>query len=331
MPLTPLAAVVPMAGGLLCLGLYGCMRFLPLGQTAVPIWSDIFVGVGAVAVIFGILVGLTQLRCRTLLAYSSISQMGLMTLGVGIGLGSPDNWSSVQLVLLLFALHHALAKGALFFGLGVEGRARLGLWLPALVLAGLPFTGGARAKGLLKTQVTLLTEVWSTVAAWVIPLGSVGTTLLMLRFLYLAFDVDSASEKVTHWVWWPLLLGMLLMPWIVPLPLERISPFWGSLWPLFLAVIMAWFFLKSGFERNISKIVSIPPGDFLVFAEKLIERLPQYHDSAKPEHMHKHETVIRPITVPNQITLLERILSRWQEAIGILLVMVTCIFLLGLG
>ena len=37
----PLAAAVPMAGALLPLGLYGWMRFLPLGQIEIPVWSAI--------------------------------------------------------------------------------------------------------------------------------------------------------------------------------------------------------------------------------------------------------------------------------------------------
>ncbi len=318
----PLAAAVPMAGAMLHLGLYGWMRFLPFGQSAVTLWSGIFVTVGAVAVIYGTLVGLTQRQCRPLLAYSSISQMGLMTLGVGIGLGSPDNWPTVQAVLLLYALHHALAKGALFHGLGIRGKARIGLWLPALALAGLPFTGGALAKGLLKTQVHFLPEISSVLATWVIPLGSVGTTLLMARFLYLARREEPLRDGITVESWWPLLLALLLLPWIVPLPLERVSPLWSALWPLFLAGVPAWFAFRGGFARFLTGIPTIPPGDILVLAEKLWARIPMPH-AHHPAHKQENEAILKPGTVPTPIAASERVLGRWQVAVVLLLILVT--------
>jgi formate hydrogenlyase subunit 3/multisubunit Na+/H+ antiporter MnhD subunit len=323
----PLAAAVPMAGALLHLGLYGWMRFLPLGQVALPTWSAVFVGVGAMAVLYGTAVGLTQRQARSLLAYSSISQMGLMVLGLGIGLGSPEHWPTVQAILLLFALHHALAKGALFHGLGVWGRARIGLWLPALALAGLPLTGGALAKGLLKSQVHLLPDAWSVFAAWVIPLGSVGTTLLMARFLYLALKEKTPGDPTAPWVLWCLLAGMLLLPWIVPLPLERTAAVWGALWPVLLAAGLAWIVIRGAFSLLQSPILRIPSGDMLILIEKLLKRMPQPH-AAHPVHKKELEVVLKPQPVPVPIALAERILGRWSVVVGLLLFLMIGFFLL---
>ncbi len=56
---------------------------------------------------------------KTVLAYSSISQMGLMTFGVGLGMAAPVLWPLCLSAILIYALHHALAKGALFLGVGI--------------------------------------------------------------------------------------------------------------------------------------------------------------------------------------------------------------------
>ena len=327
---TPLAAAIPMAGALLHIGLYGWMRFLPLGQVAVPLWSEIFLGVGSVAVFFGILVGLTQREAKPLLAYSSISQMGLMTLGLGIALGAPENWALLQPVLLLFALHHALAKGALFHGLGITGRARLGLWLPALALAGLPFSGGALAKGLLKAQLELLPDTWSGLTAWVLILGSVGTTLLVARFLYLAMRDQDAGELTWPVSWWLLLLGMLLLPWLWPLPLQRISPLWGALWPVLLGAALAWLAYTGVFSRLLAKVPEIPPGDLLFPATNLLRRIP-WPQAGHPAHKQEHDALLRPPDAPLMFTLPERFLGRWQIAVGLLLLLIFGLLLLSAG
>ncbi len=327
---TPLAAAVPMAGGLLHLGLYGWMRFLPLGQVGIPVWSGIFVGVGAIAVFYGIAVGLTQRDARPLLAYSSISQMGLMTLTLGIGLGSPEDWPLLQSILLLFALHHALAKGALFQGLGVAGRARLGLWLPALALAGLPYTGGALAKSLLKEQVHLLPETWSGMAVWVLLLGSVGTTLLMARFLYLAWRDGDAVARTGPLSWWLLLSGMLLLPWLWPLPVERFNPFWGALWPILLGAGLAWLVYSGLFSQLFVRVPGIPPGDLLIPVESLLRRIP-WPQTRHALHKPEHDAVLEQHEAPSLAILPERILGRWQIAVGLLLLLTVTLFLLLAG
>ena len=329
----PLASVVPMAGGLLHLGLYGWMRFLPLGQVALPDWSSAFVAIGAFAVFFGVIVGLTQQQARSLLAYSSISQTGLMTLAIGIGLGSPEQWPLVQSVLLLFAFHHALSKGALFLGLGIPGIGRLGLWLPALTLAGVPFTGGALGKGMLKAQAYLLPELWSSFSVWVVTMSSMVTTLLMARFLFLALSKKSHPEPGATIFWWPLLSGLLLLPWIWPLPLAQYSSSWASVWAILLASAAAWLVYRGLFARILSFIPTLPPGDLLVLAEKLVQKI--HHSPGQSSHSsnrQEHDAPFQPLMMPIWITVVEHFLGRWQIAITLLLLVLLGIFwLLALG
>ena len=323
----PLSAAVPVAGALLHLGLYGWMRFLPLGQTAVPAWSAVFIGIGTLGVLFGIALGLTQHKPKALLAYSSISQMGLITFGVGIGLGSPAQWPLLQSVLLLFALHHALAKGALFYGLGIGGRARIGLWLPALALAGLPLTGGALVKGLLKEQIHLPPEGWMTIGSWLLPLGSMGTTLLMGRFLYLVLRLQPLPREMTQPAgWWLLLAAMLLLPWVWPLPMERTSPLWSAIWPLLLAAVLAWLAYRGVYARFLPALPAVQPGDLLIPVERSLRRI-TWPRPAHPEHKKESAVVLQPRAVPQPLVVTEQLLGHWQVSTALLLLLVIGIFL----
>ena len=321
----PLAAAVPLAGAMLHLGLYGWLRFLPLGQAASPGWSGVFALTGMLAMVYGVALGLLQRDPRSLLAYSSISQMGLMTLGVGVGLALPQHWPQVQAVLVLFALHHALSKGALFHGLGMQGRARLALWLPALALAGLPFTGGALAKGMFKTQLQLQVEAWYLPGAWFLVLGSIGTTLLMLRFLWLARRSHAPAEQTSVPAWWLLLGLMLCLPWLWPLPVARYSPLWDAAWPVLLAAVLVWIVTRGFIGSWLAALPAVPPGDVLVLMERGLKWLPRPH-ADHAGHAREYEAVLHPRPPPPLVTVPERLLGRWPLAIYVLVLL-----LLGLG
>jgi NADH:ubiquinone oxidoreductase subunit 2 (subunit N) len=139
-PCAPTPASAVLSGVIIKAGLLGWLRFLPLGELALPEWGEVFVVVGMVSAFYAALVGLFQERSKTVLAYSSISQMGLVTVLVGIALSAPDEWPLLLITILLFSLHHGLAKGALFLGVGVAGKgARWSGWvlaLPALASGG---------------------------------------------------------------------------------------------------------------------------------------------------------------------------------------------------
>ena len=123
--------------------------------------------------------------------------MGLITVGVGVGMSAPEIWPLCLSAILIFAMHHAFAKGALFLGVGIVAAAGsastqrswvvAGLLLPALALAGIPFTSGAVAKIGLKSLTYVLPAPWPDWVAVLLSLIAVGTTCLMARFLYLVW------------------------------------------------------------------------------------------------------------------------------------------------
>jgi formate hydrogenlyase subunit 3/multisubunit Na+/H+ antiporter MnhD subunit len=73
--------------------------------------------VGLFSAFYGVAIGITQQNPRTVLAYSSISQMGVIAAVLGMGLAAADKGADLDAAF--YAAHHALVKGALFLAVGV--------------------------------------------------------------------------------------------------------------------------------------------------------------------------------------------------------------------
>jgi hypothetical protein len=150
----------------------------------------------------------------------------------GIGLCEPASWSTTLAAVLIYATHHASAKGALFLSVGpaqaARGRlevawVRVGMIIPALTLAGAPFTSGAIAKTALKSNLEFLPETWALWIGVLLPLAALGTVLKMIRFLWLLWPSTSASVGVLDaglWRPWAFTAAMVLMAvWFLPVSL----------------------------------------------------------------------------------------------------------------
>ncbi|MCF7978127.1 MAG: hypothetical protein K9L82_08935, partial [Chromatiaceae bacterium] len=178
----PFPAAAVLSGAAVKAGVIGLIRFLPF-EAGAPAWGELLVLLGLISAFYGVAIGITQRNAKTVLAYSSISQMGLIAAATGLAWRAGE--SAAVLLLTLYAAHHLLAKGALFLGLGViaDGvtqRRWLVLAPAALVglgIAGLPLTGGAAAKLALKPLFD--TPLLGLLAAF----SAAGSTLLMLHFL----------------------------------------------------------------------------------------------------------------------------------------------------
>jgi len=191
----PAAAVL--SGAMSKAALLGWLRFLPLGQVALPEWGILFVLLGLVTLLIALGSGLLQSDPRTLLAYSSIGKAGLFALLLGLILLDPTLAPVGVAALTLYAAHHALVKSGLFLGLGLRDVAtarpltRGGLILLALAMAGAPLTSGALAKYRIKPLLESPGWVWLDLA---LLLATIATGLLMLRFVWLTWPAPRASS-----------------------------------------------------------------------------------------------------------------------------------------
>ncbi|HEX72234.1 MAG TPA: hypothetical protein ENN65_02855 [Candidatus Hydrogenedentes bacterium] len=227
---------------------------------------------------------MTQTHPKALLAYSSVSQMGLAAVGVGVGLAAAGKSAAVMTAVALFAAHHAFAKGALFLGTGLaacETSARnrrllaAGLAVCGAALAGFPLTGGMAAKGALKYLVAGVEMPWSSLLEWLLPLTGITTMLLMIRFLCIA--VPRPREPHGAWnlpmfvPWAVLVSGVLVLPWLalgmgwVGAKQAGLYPAgaWQAAWPPLVAAVIAGAVWNTSRVMGVLSRIRIPPGDVL--------------------------------------------------------------------
>ncbi|MGF1528425.1 MAG: proton-conducting transporter membrane subunit, partial [Candidatus Competibacterales bacterium] len=217
----PVPASALLSGLLIKLGLLGWLRFLPLGSAELTVLGSWMMTLGAVGALYAAAMGVCQRRAKAVLAYSSLSQMGLVSLVLGIALQVPQAWGSLGAILLFFAFHHGLAKAALFLGAGLAlggSRWAAGLvFIPALALVGAPLTSGLLAKDLLKEAVTLAPGDWKTLLTASLNASTGATALLMARFLYLIRQTPAKAATQEGWVLGTLgtmLVASLTLPWL---------------------------------------------------------------------------------------------------------------------
>ena len=110
----PTAGSIILAGVLLKMGTYGLIRFnLPLFPEAAYKYAPIIAVLAIIGIIYGAIVSFAQKDVKKLVAYSSISHLGFVTLGI-----FALNNAGIQGAILQ-GVNHGLSTGALFFLVGV--------------------------------------------------------------------------------------------------------------------------------------------------------------------------------------------------------------------
>lgn len=262
-PAAPVPASAVLSGAIVKAGLFGMILFLPDGA-----FGSVLMALGLAGAFGAALWGLTQSNPKAVLAYSTVSQMGLMVMLVGAG-GAPRE------MVPFLALHHGFAKGALFLLVGAmlaasDRRHRiLCLAFAAAVsasVAGFPFTGGALAKAAVKPGLT-------DAATLALSLSSVATSIILVWFLFRLWLLPNAGKTATHWplrLSLPVVAGGLAFagPWLFWQSWTghdfvyalAMKPVIDALWPVAVALPPALALLRWSLPQR-------PPGDLLLLLQ----------------------------------------------------------------
>ncbi len=218
---TPISALIH-AATMVTAGIFMVSRMSPLFEMSEAALSFVML-IGAFTAFFMGLIGIVQNDIKRVIAYSTLSQLGYMTVALGV---------SAYSAAIFHLMTHAFFKALLFLGAGSviiamhhkQDMKEMGglrkympitfvvMWIGSLALAGFPGTSGFFSKDVI-IEATHLSDRWgSGVAYWAVLLGVFVTALYSFRLLYLTFHGKERMDNHTKEY-------LKESPWVVTLPL----------------------------------------------------------------------------------------------------------------
>jgi NADH-quinone oxidoreductase subunit M len=230
----PTAGSVILAGVLLKMGAYGFLRFcLPMFPEGSAYFAPMVFTLSAIAVVYAAFIAYVQTDIKKMIAYSSVSHMGFVTLAAFSGTVTGLHGS------LLVMLNHGIVSAGLFLGVGViyerlhtrqlSNFGALAKIMPAyafvmmiLTLAAVALPGTNSFVG----EFLALLGSWPTAPIYtaIATTGVVFGALYMLH-LYRGMFYGDASETVLHHV--ADLKDLTCREWLTFLPLLALIPLLG--------------------------------------------------------------------------------------------------------
>jgi NADH-quinone oxidoreductase subunit M len=194
----PTAGSVILAAVLLKMGTYGFLRFsLPMLPEASRYFVPLMAGLSIVGIIYGALVALAQSDWKRLVAYSSVSHMAMIMLGMFALTPVGITGSIIQ------QINHGISTGALFLIVGIVYERRhtreiseyggLSKVMPVFAAVfllmtmssiGLPALNGFIGEVLILQGVFVVSKLWAAVAASGIVLGAAYMLWLYQRTMF---------------------------------------------------------------------------------------------------------------------------------------------------
>ncbi|MEJ2200211.1 MAG: proton-conducting transporter membrane subunit, partial [Desulfuromonadaceae bacterium] len=179
-PAAPSHVSALMSGVMIKVGIYGILRICGFLPVAPAWWGGLLMGLGITGALFGIAMAAMQQDIKRCLAYSTVENIGLMFLALGLGwYAAASNLPEIALLSwaggLLHLWNHSLFKGLLFFGAGylLHGTGTRNLDRMGGLLKRMPTTGALLLGGSL--AICALPPLNGFVSEWLIYRGLLQT------------------------------------------------------------------------------------------------------------------------------------------------------------
>jgi formate hydrogenlyase subunit 3/multisubunit Na+/H+ antiporter MnhD subunit len=175
-PVAPSHVSALMSGVLVNTGIYGILRFYTLLPSVSGYAGVVLMALGGIGALYGITLACFQSDIKRALAYSTVENIGIIFLGLGLGLYAVANAQPALAVLgfaggLLHIWNHSLFKGMMFLGAGSVLHATGTRDMDQLggLLQRMPWTGGLLIGGSL--AISALPPFNGLISEWLIYLG----------------------------------------------------------------------------------------------------------------------------------------------------------------
>ena len=175
-PAAPSHVSALMSGVMIKMGLYGLLRICTFLGAPAPWWGLLLGTVGLLTALVGISLALQQRDLKRVLAYSSIENIGLIGLALGVGIWSLASAMPALAALataagLLHIWNHALMKGLLFLAAGsvVHGTGTRDMEQLGGLMKRMPWTGAAMMAG--AVAISALPPLNGFVSEWLLYLS----------------------------------------------------------------------------------------------------------------------------------------------------------------
>ena len=208
---TPVSALIH-AATMVTAGVYLLMRTSPLIEYSSTVLI-LCLWLGAITTVFSSLIGLFQQDIKKVIAYSTMSQLGMMVIAVGL---------SSYNIALFHLVNHAFYKGLLFLGAGAVIHAvadnqdfrkygGLRAYLPltysvmliaSLSLVAFPFMTGFYSKDFILESAYGQFYFSGTVVYFIATIGAMFTTLYSVKVLYLTF-LTNPNGPLSNYDYYP--------------------------------------------------------------------------------------------------------------------------------